>query len=714
MTDFTITLNLRRSDQQEQFCVHRADNGYLLKIRLRDGAHTCRLDGMSAALTAKKPDGALVYQDCTLEDGVFQTPITTQLTAIPGKVDCEVRVFDEAGQLFTSGRFLLDVVDTLYHDGDEIEAPSRPTRVLMAPYDCRVGQYFKIAEVNADGTAVRVEATDSPGGGYYTPRFSLNDTGGIDLTFDKSEVWMADLPVTTIPMPESVPGPQGPPGEQGPQGEQGIPGEPGERGDPGEKGEKGDKGDPGPAGPQGEEGPAGPQVIPGERGEKGDPGEKGDRGDPGEKGEKGDPGEKGADGTVSFAALTQEQKDSLKGEPGPAGPQGEAGPAGAQGEQGPEGAQGIPGEKGEPGSPGIYYGETQPTEESHPVWIDPTGQVDTFGYVTSVCGITPDENGNVPLTAADVHALPAAGGDITGEIRMNGQPISGLNAPTEGTQAANKAYVDEKYAQINTNLASGGAGAHNAIYRGKNIQSQYDDGSLWTAISSGTFEDLYIGDYFDITISTSFTASETVRCLLAGFDVYYKCGDSPLNTHHAVIVPMNCFAATAKMNRENNTTGAYYGSAMHTNVLPVYSAAIKNVLGNHLLTHREFLTNVTSTTVSSMAGMGWGGASSGWAWQDCTLRLMSEPEVYGTTVLSSSFYDVGIAKTQLPLFRLRPDKIICGIGGSDYASETSHEHWWLSAVVSNMYFACVGAYGYATYNGSATQSLGVRPRFLIS
>ena len=34
------------------------------------------------------------------------------------------------------------------------------------------------------------------------------------------------------------------------------------------------------------------------------------------------------------------------------------------------------------------------------------------------------------------------GGDMTGAINMNGQPISGLNDPTENTQAARKGYVD--------------------------------------------------------------------------------------------------------------------------------------------------------------------------------------------------------------------------------------------------------------------------------
>lgn len=68
--------------------------------------------------------------------------------------------------------------------------------------------------------------------------------------------------------------------------------------------------------------------------------------------------------------------------------------------------------------------------------------IDGTGSVSSVAGVSPDATGNVTLTAADVGALSVSGGDVTGEIRMNGQPISGLNDPTEGTQAARKGYVD--------------------------------------------------------------------------------------------------------------------------------------------------------------------------------------------------------------------------------------------------------------------------------
>ena len=68
--------------------------------------------------------------------------------------------------------------------------------------------------------------------------------------------------------------------------------------------------------------------------------------------------------------------------------------------------------------------------------------MDGTGAVSSVAGVSPDATGNVTLTAADVGALPVSGGDMTGTINMNGQPISGLNDPTEESQAARKGYVD--------------------------------------------------------------------------------------------------------------------------------------------------------------------------------------------------------------------------------------------------------------------------------
>lgn len=65
---------------------------------------------------------------------------------------------------------------------------------------------------------------------------------------------------------------------------------------------------------------------------------------------------KGADGTMTFEELTDEQRESLrgeKGEQGIPGPQGEKGEQGERGERGPQGEQGIQGIQGVQGIQGI-------------------------------------------------------------------------------------------------------------------------------------------------------------------------------------------------------------------------------------------------------------------------------------------------------------------------------------------------------------------------
>lgn len=229
------------------------------------------------------------------------------------------------------------------------------------------------------------------------------------------------------------------------------------------------------------------------------------------------------------------------------------------------------------------------------------------------------------------------------------------------------------------------AGAHNSIYRGKNLGTTVTE-EQWEAISSGTFTDLYIGDYWVIG---------GVNWRIAAFDYYLNCGDTSFTKHHAVIVPDTCLY-NAQMNTTNVTTGAYKGSAMYTANLTQAKSTINSAFGSsHVLSHRIYLSNATSN----------GRASAG-EWTDSTVDLMCEHMVYGSGIFSpvSDGSNVPnnyrVEKGQLPLFALEPSRIC------------NRAAWWLRDVITAAYFASVGSDGNANFR-DASHSRGVRPAFCI-
>ena len=243
-----------------------------------------------------------------------------------------------------------------------------------------------------------------------------------------------------------------------------------------------------------------------------------------------------------------------------------------------------------------------------------------------------------------------------------------------------------------------GAGYHNSIFVDEDITSLYESGELYTRISNGTFDGLFVGMHF-----TAQYDGKPVVFRIAGFDIYLNNGDTALTRHHAVIVPDSALC-NAQMNASNTTEGAYYGSKMRNETI-LGSGGVDEKLtatfGSHLLSFRELLSNTMDPNSVSGGYPGYKGASSNWAWYDSKSDLMSEVEVYGSAICGSSFFDVGTAKAQLPLFALAPHLINPGRFG-----------WWLRAVVSSTHFAYVYYDGFASYD-NASYTVGVRPRFLI-
>lgn len=82
--------------------------------------------------------------------------------------------------------------------------------------------------------------------------------------------------------------------------------------------------------------------------------------------------------------------------------------------------------------------------------------IDGTGAVSTVCGVAPNSSGNVNLSASDVGALAVSGGEVNGDIvvngtiNMSGHRIMGLSDPISGDDAVHKYYVDLAIASVKT------------------------------------------------------------------------------------------------------------------------------------------------------------------------------------------------------------------------------------------------------------------------
>lgn len=292
---------------------------------------------------------------------------------------------------------------------------------------------------------------------------------------------------------------------------------------------------------------------------------------------------------------------------------------------------------------------------------------------------------------SDVIAVDGANGTkgITVES-LSTTILNKLTSKTYGLDQGTKTLptaINELYKSSVRNNAAG----HNSIFRGKNLGTSFT-AAMSTAIQNGTFDDLYVGDYL--------TINNTVY-RIAGFNIIKNCGDNVSVGNNMCLVPDFALYNAQMHNTDsgqyesgsvaNDTTGAYANSDMRTTNLAQATQKIVNDFGSsHVISYRDILPNATAD-----------GQSSGWAWYDCKVELMSEVMVYGTKVWANSGYEVGCINSQLPLFALAPEYIHRRFG------------YWLRGVGGATYFAFVYDYGDASY-GDASSSLGVRPLFFVN
>lgn len=207
---------------------------------------------------------------------------------------------------------------------------------------------------------------------------------------------------------------------------------------------------------------------------------------------------------------------------------------------------------------------------------------------------------------------------------------------------------------------------------------------------------------------------------IAGIDTLWGNGDNiSMAYHHLVMVPGQGFYGTqhfgrSRMNSVHTTEGGYVGSEMYTTTIGAIAtsgstettATINQQLyaefGSHLKTTTELLSNLINSSGYNRFGSNTG-CSNSCAWTDCQAVLMSEIEVYGSIVWSSSGYDTGNANKQLPLFV-----------NNKQAVNNRSAWYWLKDIASASSFCFCDSNGRAYYRSAGGAGGCVRPRFVIA
>lgn len=268
----------------------------------------------------------------------------------------------------------------------------------------------------------------------------------------------------------------------------------------------------------------------------------------------------------------------------------------------------------------------------------------------------------------------------------------------------------------------------------KDITAYITDGTFWKRLAGtngyALFEDIYVGDYFKMSRAISayertgqYQTTGSQYVTIAGLDTMMYNGDqgSGITYHHAVMVAGQGFGGTqhfgrSRMNATNTTEGGYKASEMNTLVLGAVAssgstaatASINQQLyaefGAHLQTTKELVSNtVNANGINRFGGGSNLGCSSNREWISAQAVLMSEVEVYGATVWSSSGYDTGNAYRQLPLFAF-----------SKQAQNNRTASYWLKDVASAAYLCYASSDGYSNYLAASAANLYVRPRFILA
>lgn len=226
-----------------------------------------------------------------------------------------------------------------------------------------------------------------------------------------------------------------------------------------------------------------------------------------------------------------------------------------------------------------------------------------------------------------------------------------------------------------------------SLYR-RRTRKAFTLADLAAAVADGDYaaRDIDVGDYFTGASGYSyiFAGDNPMKGTYTGY---------PITVDHAgLIVDTH---TTTQWNDTDDTTGGYVASSLHSYLTDTVLPIVKSDLGEaHLIAHRKLYTSRINATGYNRLGEA-SGCSNSTAWSTSQyIAALSEVQVYGSIVWSSSGYDTGEASQQLEVFRRFKYTDI-------FSGEPVSESVWLRDIASSTRTAIADAGGHAASIGAS-------------
>lgn len=106
-----MKIDIDKKNHEVISSVQYDNNTRFLHINLQNGNEPLDITGCSVKISATKPDGTAVFNNCNVinaKEGFVEVELTEQINAAPGNVSCEIKIYDRNGVL-TTKQFYIDV-----------------------------------------------------------------------------------------------------------------------------------------------------------------------------------------------------------------------------------------------------------------------------------------------------------------------------------------------------------------------------------------------------------------------------------------------------------------------------------------------------------------------------------------------------------------------------------------------------------------------------